>query len=191
MSCAPSEHSGHSGHPPSLISLSWVLSGKLLHADSEDSDQTGQIPRMNCVFPGLLVLSCCGSYIQWPNGCPGGLPSKTTLISEIICNSHWHGIIPLITISLPTLSTKQQLAKVAVNPHCQPSQLTAVLDTSCQPSQVTAVLDSGCQSSQLTAVLDPGCQPSQLSAVLALAVSQANWQQYWTLAVRQASWQQY
>ena len=38
----------------------------LLHADSEDSDQTGRMPRLIWVFAGgtaiLLVLSCRGSY---------------------------------------------------------------------------------------------------------------------------------
>ena len=37
-----------------------------LHADSEDSDQTGRMPRLIWVFAGrtvtLLVLSCRGSY---------------------------------------------------------------------------------------------------------------------------------
>ena len=40
----------------------------LLHADSEDSDQIGWIPRLIRVFAGctaiLLVLSCHGSNIQ-------------------------------------------------------------------------------------------------------------------------------
>ena len=39
---------------------------RFLHADSEDSDQTGQMPRLIWVFAGrtaiLLVLSCPGSY---------------------------------------------------------------------------------------------------------------------------------
>ena len=38
---------------------------RVLHADSEESDQTGRMPRL-CVFAGhtviLLVLPCCGSY---------------------------------------------------------------------------------------------------------------------------------
>ena len=42
----------------------------LLHADSEDSDQTGRMPRMIWVFAGrtaiLLVLSCRGSYTLGP-----------------------------------------------------------------------------------------------------------------------------
>ena len=46
----------------------WVAKDpKLLHADSEDSDQTGRMPRLICVSVLgaqviLLVLSCCGSY---------------------------------------------------------------------------------------------------------------------------------
>ena len=42
----------------------------LLHADSEDSDQTGRMPRLIWVFAGrtaiLLVLSCRGSYTLGP-----------------------------------------------------------------------------------------------------------------------------
>ena len=37
-----------------------------LHADNEDSDQPGQIPRLIRVFAGrtghCVVLSCCGSF---------------------------------------------------------------------------------------------------------------------------------
>ena len=44
----------------------WVVKDpSFLHADSEDSDQTGRMPRLICVFAGrkliLLVLSCRGS----------------------------------------------------------------------------------------------------------------------------------
>ena len=39
-----------------------------LHADSEDSDQTGRMPKLILVFAGrtltLLVFSCRGSYID-------------------------------------------------------------------------------------------------------------------------------
>ena len=42
----------------------------LLHVDSEDSDQTGRMPRLIWVFAGrtaiLLVLSCRGSYTLGP-----------------------------------------------------------------------------------------------------------------------------
>ena len=44
---------------------------RFLHADSEDSDQTGRMPRLIWVFAGrtltLLVLSCCGSYVHCCN----------------------------------------------------------------------------------------------------------------------------
>ena len=84
--CAPSEDSDQPGHPPSLIRVFAVrsvgsLGPKFLHADSEDSDQTGRMqsdcapsedsdqprhpPSLIWVFAGrtvtLLVLSCRGS----------------------------------------------------------------------------------------------------------------------------------
>ena len=41
---------------------------RFLHADSEDSDQTGRMPRLIWVFAGrtvmLLVLSCVGSFVS-------------------------------------------------------------------------------------------------------------------------------
>ena len=51
----------------------WVAKDPmLLLADSEDSDQTGRMPRLIWVFAGrtaiLLVLSCCGSY-SLPGNC--------------------------------------------------------------------------------------------------------------------------
>ena len=60
MACAPSEDSDQPGHKESLGSLAtqWV--------HSEDSDQTGRMPRLIWVFAGrtviLLVLSWGGSY---------------------------------------------------------------------------------------------------------------------------------
>ena len=52
----------------SSLFAQWVAKDpSFLHVDSEDSDQTGQMPRMIWVFAGctliLLVLSCHGSYI--------------------------------------------------------------------------------------------------------------------------------
>ena len=54
----------------SSLCAQWVAKGPwFLHADSEDSDQTGRMPRLIWVFAGrtliLLVLSCRGSYIHW------------------------------------------------------------------------------------------------------------------------------
>ena len=50
----------------SSLCAQWVAKDPIfLHADSEDSDQTGQMPRLIWVFAGrkltLLVLSCRGS----------------------------------------------------------------------------------------------------------------------------------
>ena len=74
--CAPSEDSEISlGIRPvwseSLLCAQWVAKyPQFLHAESEDSDQTGQMPRLIWVFSGctltLLVLSCdsChGSFV--------------------------------------------------------------------------------------------------------------------------------
>ena len=51
----------------SSLCAQWVAKDpRFLHADSEDSDQNGQMPRLIWVFAGrtltLLVLSCRGSY---------------------------------------------------------------------------------------------------------------------------------
>ena len=52
----------------SSLCAQWVAKGpSFLHADSEDSDQTGRMPRLIWVFAGrtvtLLVWSCRGSFI--------------------------------------------------------------------------------------------------------------------------------
>ena len=51
----------------SSLCTQWVVKDpSLLHADSEDSDQTGRMPRLIRVFAGrtvtLKVLSCCSSF---------------------------------------------------------------------------------------------------------------------------------
>ena len=58
----------------SSLCAQWVAKDpSFLHADSEDSDQTGRMPRLICVFAGrtviLLVLSRGGSYIEYFNTC--------------------------------------------------------------------------------------------------------------------------
>ena len=46
MTSAPSEDSGQPEHPPRLCAQ-WVTKDPMfLHADSKDSDQTGQMPRL-------------------------------------------------------------------------------------------------------------------------------------------------
>ena len=69
--CARSEDSDRHVHPPSLSESSmcahWVAKyPSVLHADSEDPDQVGRMPRLIWVLAGrtviLLVLSCRGSF---------------------------------------------------------------------------------------------------------------------------------
>ena len=73
MTCVPQQRlRSASGHPHSLIRVfacaQWVAKDpRFLHADSEDSDQTGRMPRHICLRWAhiiLLVLSCFGSYCQ-------------------------------------------------------------------------------------------------------------------------------
>ena len=57
MACAPSEDSDQPGHPPSLIRVFACAQlvakePSFLHVDSEDSDQTKRMPRLNWVFAG-------------------------------------------------------------------------------------------------------------------------------------------
>ena len=51
----------------SLCAQCIVKDPSFLHADSEDTDQTGRMPRLIWVFAGhtliLLVLLCCGSFV--------------------------------------------------------------------------------------------------------------------------------
>ena len=52
----------------SLLCAQWVVKDpSFLHADSEDSDQTGRLPRLILIFAGgtaiFLVLSCHGSNV--------------------------------------------------------------------------------------------------------------------------------
>ena len=57
-----------------LLCAQWVAKDpRFLHADSEDSDQTGWMHRLIWVFAGrtliLLVLTCRGSNLNASNGC--------------------------------------------------------------------------------------------------------------------------
>ena len=51
----------------SSLCVQWIVKDhKFLHEDSEDSDQTGWMPRLiglRSVHVILFVLSCCGSYV--------------------------------------------------------------------------------------------------------------------------------
>ena len=70
--CAPAKAQISLGVCPvwseSSLCAQWVAKGpRFLHADSEDSDQTGRMPRLVWVFAGrtltLLSLSCRGSIV--------------------------------------------------------------------------------------------------------------------------------
>ena len=63
VACAPIKDSDQPGHPTSLIRVftvhiekHWVLSYPL--SASEDSDQTGQMPRLTRVFDGRTLIFC-------------------------------------------------------------------------------------------------------------------------------------
>ena len=61
----------HPAWSESSLCAQWIAKGSvLLHADSEDSDQTGRMPRLIWVFAGrtviLLVLSWGGSNVKSP-----------------------------------------------------------------------------------------------------------------------------
>ena len=64
MICAPSEYSDQPGHPSSLTRVFAVHSvgsykdPRFLHADSDDSDQIGRMPRFICIFTG-----CTGHFV--------------------------------------------------------------------------------------------------------------------------------
>ena len=71
--CAPSQVSDQPGHPPSLFKSSLCAQRvakdpSFLHADSEDSDQTGRMPRLIWVFAGrnLILLGFVMSRLVYP-----------------------------------------------------------------------------------------------------------------------------
>ena len=78
----------------SSLCAQWVAKDpRFLHADSEDSDQTGRMPRLIWVFAGgtliFLVLSCHGSFciiyftrnlvVCYSNDCQPAKPLKFSL----------------------------------------------------------------------------------------------------------------
>ena len=52
MTCVPSEDTDQPVHPPSLCAQWAANDPSFLHAESEDSDQTGRMPRLIWVFAG-------------------------------------------------------------------------------------------------------------------------------------------
>ena len=72
----------------SSLCTQWVAKDPgFLHADSEDSDQTGQMPRLIRVFTGrtltLLVLSCRGSYNIVQPSCLGEIWLKFVFMIKL------------------------------------------------------------------------------------------------------------
>ena len=71
MACAPSKDSDQPGHPPSLIRVfagtQWVAKVQsFLHADSEDSDQAGQIRLARSGWTDAQAdLSLRGAHMQF------------------------------------------------------------------------------------------------------------------------------
>ena len=75
----------------SSLCAQWVAKDtRVLHADIKDSDQTGQMPRLICVFAGrtvsLLVLLCCSSYLTSFDDCAYLFPSDSTLHCLSACS---------------------------------------------------------------------------------------------------------
>ena len=85
----------------SSLCAQWVAKDpSILHADSEDSDQTGRMPRLIWVFAGrtliLLVLSCRGSLIYTINSPPMKLPGHQNLTLQLL----WQHILWLLCSEL-------------------------------------------------------------------------------------------
>ena len=82
----------------SSLCAQWVAKGpRFLHADSEDSDQTGRMPRLIWVFAGrtliLLVLSCCGSHYQYMHLCSLLYALVLFAFKLVIVHKSWDFII--------------------------------------------------------------------------------------------------
>ena len=71
MACAPSEDSDQLRHPHSLVRVfalrSWVAKDPsfFFHADNEDSDQTGRMPRLICLrWANMPFTRFCHALVQ-------------------------------------------------------------------------------------------------------------------------------
>ena len=80
----------------SSLGAQWVAKDpRFLHEDSEDSDQTGRMPRLIWVFVGrtchLLVLSCGNSYKwRYPEKNPQSQSRSTAFRGTIKWNAEEH-----------------------------------------------------------------------------------------------------
>ena len=89
MACAPSEGSDQLGHLLSLIRVSlcgqWVAKApSFLHADSEDSDQTGQMPRLICVMSFCWFCHAIAHFITLAVSTEG----LWIVLNVIVCRQH-------------------------------------------------------------------------------------------------------
>ena len=110
------------GHPPSLIRVfacaQWVAKGpRFLHADSEDSDQTGRMPRLIWVFAGhtatLFVLSCRGSCFD--NSGHSRSFRFPFFLSHFVEQNRWISRLQIVAWFLQTLLTQTILKYYTTN----------------------------------------------------------------------------
>ena len=75
------------------LCIQWTAKDpRFLHGDSDDSDQTGQMPRLIWVFAGrtltLLVLSCPGSYYWSGYFCMNLIETEFSFLNAGIVDVH-------------------------------------------------------------------------------------------------------
>ena len=90
----------------SSLCVQWIAKDtSFLHVDSEDSDQTGRMPRLISIFAVrtaiLLVLSCRGSHVEFNNAsvyysyyfkklCGDSSVWKETSTSAVVNSNYWN-----------------------------------------------------------------------------------------------------
>ena len=100
--CAPSEDSDQPQSDQSSLCAQWVAKDpRFLHADSEDSDQTGRMSRLIWVFAGrtliLLVLSYRGSHHDCNSSGSSDMYDTRMLYNTIwaaTCQNQQNGCVP-------------------------------------------------------------------------------------------------
>ena len=118
------------GHPPSLIRVfvcaQWVSKDpSFLHTDSEDSDQTGRIPRLVWVFAGrtviLFVLSWGGSNL---------VLQTQTFGEKISCVQKWDDTLCKLFRSKSRhfqLQVSTEICELSPHCHCMPHLIVMIL----------------------------------------------------------------
>ena len=89
----------------SSLCAQWVAKDpSFLHADSEDSDQTGRMPRLIWVFTGrtliLLILSCRGSYASGFPSDPPSDPQHVLCVKYVKCMCAWNEIKTCLKLTI-------------------------------------------------------------------------------------------